>query len=50
MLSELFSDIILYFISGNSFNMDIPSFLTLSALPAFSLILSDLFDLIEKSL
>lgn len=50
MLSEQCPDIILYFIPGNSFNMDSLSFLPLSALPAFSLILSDLFDLIEKSL
>lgn len=50
MLSEQYPDIVLHFIPGNSFNMESLSFLPLSALPAFSLILSDLFDLIEKSL
>lgn len=50
MLSELCPDIILYFIPDNSFNMDSLSLTLLSALPAFSLILSDCFDLIEKSL
>lgn len=43
MLSEQSTDIILYFIPGNSLNMESLSFLPLIALPAFSLILSDLW-------
>lgn len=50
MLSEQYPDRTLCFVPGNSFNGDGLFFLPLSALPAFSLILSDLFDLIEKSL